>query len=223
MTSSTTHRFTGHIAGVGTSGGTRLVLGCWDRTPQGPFADVMVAHPDGRRELLAPNDWVAGFVSDTYTFDTVTRVPVNVHRTGFSRASRWTVTAGPLTWQFSVGPRSPLGYLLQSVPRPLGTSLPFTHLSDPVARRVMPGVRTLGTAGNDRTEWYSAYDLHAITFSRAAWDGHDLGSLTDMVPPPDFGFSSTPRRPSLTALTSTVRIPDAAPIVSPEPVTPPGA
>ena len=41
-----THRFTGHIAGVGTSSGTRLVLGCWDRTPQGPFADVMVAHPD---------------------------------------------------------------------------------------------------------------------------------------------------------------------------------
>ncbi|ASE11681.1 hypothetical protein ACUW97_001398 [Kocuria rhizophila] len=215
MTSSTTHRFTGHIAGVGTSGGTRLVLGCWDRTPQGPFADVMVAHPDGRRELLAPNDWVAGFVSDTYTFDTVTRVPVNVHRTGFSRASRWTVTAGPLTWQFSVGPRSPLGYLLQSVPRPLGTSLPFAHLSDPVARRVMPGVRTLGTAGNDRTEWYSAYDLHAITFSRTAWDGRDLGTLTDMTPPPDFGFSSTPRRPSLTALTSTVRVPDAAALTSP--------
>ena len=123
-----THRFTGHIAGVGTSGGTRLVLGCWDRTPQGPFADVMVAHPDGRRELLAPTDWVADFVSATYTFDTVTRVPVTVQRTGFSRAT---------------------------------------------------------------------------------WGGHDLGTLTDMTPPPDFGFSSTPRRPSLTALTSTVRVPSS--------------
>ena len=214
-----THRFTGHIAGVGTSGGTRLVLGCWDRTPHGPFADVMVAHPDGRRELLAPDEWVADFVSATYTFDTVTHVPVSVSRTGFNRASRWTVTAGPLAWQFSVGPRSPLGYLLQSVPRPLGTSLGFAHLTDPVARRVMPGVRTLGTAGNDRTEWYSAYDLHAITFSRASWDGRDLGTLTDMTPAPDFGFSSTPRRPSLTALTSTVRVPDAAPIVSPEHAT----
>ena len=215
MTSSIRHRFTGHIAGVGTSSGTRLVLGCWSHTPQGPFADVMVAHPDGRRELLAPNDWVAQFVSDTYTFDTVTRVPVSVQRTGFSRASRWTVTAGPLTWHFSVGPRAPLGYLLQAVPRPVSTSLTFARLTDQVAHRVMPGVRTLGTAGNDRTEWYAAYDLHTITHSRATWDGRDLGPLTDMTPAPDFGFSSTPRRPSLTALTSTVRVPDAAPVPSP--------
>ena len=218
-----THRFTGHIAGAGTSGGTRLVLGCWDRTPQGPFADVMVAHPDGRRELLAPTEWVADFVSATYSFDTVTRVPVSVQRTGFSRASRWTVTAGPLTWQFSVGPRAPLGLLLQSVPRPLGASLPFARITNLVAPHVMPGVQTLGTAGNGRTEWYSAYDLHAITFSRATWGGHDLGTLTDMTPPPDFGFSSTPRRPSLTALTSTVRVPDAAHVAPPSPGTTPRA
>lgn len=208
MTSSPTHRFTGHIAGVGTEGGTRLVLGCWSSTPHGPFADVMVAHPDGRRELLAPDPWVAEFVSATYTFDAVTRVPVSVTRTGFSRGSRWTVTAGPLAWQFSVGPRAPLGYLLQVVPRPLGASLGFARLTDPVARRVMPGVRTLGTAGGGRTEWYSAHDLHTITFSHATWGGHDLGPLTDMTPAPDFGFSSTPRRPSLTALTSSVRLPD---------------
>ena len=81
-----THRFTGHIAGVGTSGGTRLVLGCWDRTPHGPFADVMVAHPDGRRELLAPDAWVAD--SNLLTHDPyvarkgiqVTRAPEQVQR-----------------------------------------------------------------------------------------------------------------------------------------------
>ena len=61
-------QFTGHIAGAGTTGGTRLVLGAWDHSPLGPFADVMVAHPDGRRELLAPDDWVADFVSATYVF-----------------------------------------------------------------------------------------------------------------------------------------------------------
>ena len=84
-------------------------------------------------------------------------------------------------------------------------------------------MQTLGTAGNGRTEWYSAYDLHAITFSRATWGGHDLGTLTDMTPPPDFGFSSTPRRPSLTALTSTVRVPDAAHVAPPSPGTTPRA
>ena len=205
-TRSTRHRFHGHIAGAGTSGGTRLVLGCWTRTPHGPFSDVMVAHPDGRRELLAPDEWVADFVASTYEFDNVRIAPVHVHRTGTAKNSTWHVTAGPLTWNFTVGPRDPLGYVLRAVPAPIGRTLMFTRASDVVARRVMPGVRTLGTAGNDRLEWYSARDLHGLSESTATWDGATLGTLTDMTPPPDFGFSSTPRKPSLTALTSTVRV-----------------
>lgn len=199
------HRFHGHIAGAGTAGGTRLVLGCWSDTPHGPFADVMVAHPDGRRELLAPDEWVADFVASTYTFDDVRIVPVDVQRTGTTSNSTWTVKAGPLTWDFTVGPRDPLGYVLRAVPTPLGRTLMFTRASDVVASRIMPGVRTVGTAGNDRLEWYSANDLHGLSASQATWDGESLGTMTDMNPPPDFGFSSTPRQPSLTALTSTVR------------------
>lgn len=201
----THHRFHGHIAGAGTSGGTRLVLGCWFRTPHGPFADVMVAHPDGRRELLAPDQWVADFVASTYTFDDVRIIPVDVQRTGTTKHSTWTVIAGPLTWSFTVGPRLPLGYALRAVPTRLSRTLAFTRASDVVASRIMPGVRTVGTAGNNRLEWYSASDLHGITASEATWDGASLGTMTYMTPPPDFGFSSTPRRPSLTALTSTVR------------------
>ena len=83
----------------------------------------------------------------------------------------------------------------------------MARVSDRVARVVMPGVRTLGTAGNGRLEWYSARDLHRITASTATWDGRDLGGLTDMDPPPQFGFSSTPSKPMLTTLTSTVRVP----------------
>ena len=203
-------RFTGHIAGAGTSGGTRLVLGCWTRTPHGPFADVMLQYPDGHRRLLAPDAWVAEFVSATYSFDEITEVPVNVRRTGTANGSRWSVHAGPLDWDFTVGPRAPLGYLLRSVPPPLSTSLTLARLSDRVARRLLPGVRTLGSAGNGRTEWYSARDLHGIAASTVRLGGADLGSLTDMVPPPDFGFGSTPRQPSLTALTTTVRLPGAA-------------
>lgn len=203
--SPTRHRFHGHIAGAGTSGGTRLVLGCWTRTPHGPFADVMVAHPDGRRELLAPDEWVADFVTNTYTFDDVRVVPVQVRRTGISAGSEWYVTAGPLTWDFTVGARNPLGRLLRLVPAPLGRTLTFTRAGDIVARRVMPGVRTLGTAGNGRLEWYAARDLHGLSASEAHWDGVALGAMTDMLPPPDFGFSSTPQHPSLTELTSTVR------------------
>ena len=201
----TSHRFPGHIGGAGTSGGTRLVIVFWTRTPHGPFADVMVAHPDGRRELLAPDAWVADFVSDTYRFDAVRILPVHVQRTGTAKNSSWHVSAGPLTWNFTVGPRAPLGYALRAVPTPISRTLVFTRASDVVARRIMPGVRTVGTAGNDRLEWYSATDLHGLRASEATWDGVSLGTLTDMSPPPDFGFSSTPRQPSLTALTSTVR------------------
>ena len=206
MPSWTRLRFTGHIAGAGTSGGTRLVLGCWTRTPHGPFADVMVQHADGRRTLLAPDPWVAEFVAGTYAFDEVLRTRIRVRRTGVGTGSAWSVEAGPLEWEFTVGRRRALGHLLRAVPGPVGRSLTAARVSDVVARLAMPGVRTLGTAGGERVEWYSARDLHGIVASAAAWEGADLGRLTAVDPPADFGFSSTPRRPSLTALTSTVRV-----------------
>ena len=34
--------FTGHIAGVGTGAGVRMVIGSWLESPFGRFADVMV-------------------------------------------------------------------------------------------------------------------------------------------------------------------------------------
>src|SRR5699024_8181549 len=116
------------------------------------------------------------------------------------------VTAGPLDWSFEVGRRHRLGRVLRAVPGQVRTSLTLARVTDRVARLVMPGVRTLGTAGNARTEWYAARDLHRLAASHATWDGKDLGALADLDPPADFGFSSTPRFPSLTALTSTVRI-----------------
>lgn len=202
-------RFTGHIAGAGTTGGTRLVLGRWERSPHGPFADVMVQRPDGHRILLAPDAWVAEFVAATYTFDEVRQVPVQVQvpDAGAAAGSRWHITAGPLEWAFQVGGRTPLGHMLRAVPGPVGRSLAMARITDRVARWTMPGVRTLGSAGNDRLEWYAARDLHRITASTAAWAGKDLGRLADLDPPAEFGFSSTPPQPSLTTLTSTVRLP----------------
>jgi hypothetical protein len=205
------HRFTGHIAGVGTAGGTRMVLGAWSRTPHGPFADVMVAHPDGTRELIAPDQWVADFVSATYTFDRIRIAPVRVDAgdspPGASPGARWSVRAGPLDWTFDVGSRRPLGWALRGIPRKLGTSLAFARVTDRVAPWILPGVRTLGTAGNGRTEWYAATDLHAIRDSVGSWAGRTLGAMTPVDPAPDFGFGSTPREPSLTSLTSTVVVP----------------
>lgn len=207
----TRFRFDGHIAGAGTASGTRLVLGHWVRSPRGCFSDVMVQRDDGHRILLAPDEWVAAFVSSTYTFDEVVRVPVHVRTPDLGGGTRWTVSAGPLNWTFAVGQRAALGHLLRALPPPLARLRTAARVSDVVARRMFPGVRTLGSAGHDRTEWYAARDLHRLATSYATWSGTDLGPLTDVDPPADFGFSSTPRTPTLTTLTSIVRVCDDQP------------
>lgn len=194
-------RFDGTIAGIGTASGTRVVLGHWPVSPFGAFADVMVERPDGRRTLLAPTDEVARFVGATYTFDEVRVVPVAV-----TPGSRWTVTAGPLDLVFEVGERPPLGHLLRAVPRPLAVRPWWCTVTDQVASRVLDGVRTVGSAGDGRREFYAALDLHRITTATVRWNGADQGALADVDPPVRFGFGSTPREPSLARIVTTVRL-----------------
>jgi hypothetical protein len=195
-----TDRFDGVIAGLGTPAGLRVVVGHWPSTPFGAFTDVMVERPDGHRILLAPTAQVADFVSGTYTFDEVREVPVEV-----TVADRWTVRAGPLDLAFTVGRRTPLGALLRAVPRRLATDPRWVTAIDVVARRVLPGVRTRGSAGGGRQEYYAALDLHRITGAQVTWDGADQGGLTPVDPPVRFGFGSTPRSPSLVRVVTLVR------------------
>lgn len=196
-------RFDGHIAGAGTTSGRRFVVGRWGRSPFGAFADVMVAHPDGRREFLAPNDVVAEYVSQTYCFDDVTITPVDV----LGAEDTWHVRAGELDLRLTFGARLPLSLPLRAVRGPLVHPV-AARLADPFARVVMPGVRTAGTAGNGRREFYVAQDLHAVTEVSGTWAGAEVGALSEVTPEPGFGFSSTPRRPSLTTVTTFVEVPD---------------
>ncbi|WP_328475267.1 hypothetical protein OHA21_18320 [Actinoplanes sp. NBC_00393] len=197
-------RFDGWIAGLGTASGTRLVVGHWPDSPFGPVTDVMVEHGDGSRLLLAPTGELGRFVADTYAFDQVEVVPVEVRQTG----PAWTVTAGPLALQFATGGRGALGRLLRAVPPPLARQLPWVRLID-VPARLLPGVRTYGSAGNGRREWYAVQDLHRITTATAVLDGAGLGPLTAIDPPVRFGFGSTPRFPALVRVTTTVELPSA--------------
>ena len=193
-------RFDGFIAGLGTAAGTRIVLGHWPRSPFGPFTDVMVERPDGHRLLLAPTAEVARFVAGTYTFDEVRIGPVSARTDGV----RWEVDAPPLTLAFRTGARAPLGRLLRLVPRRLATAPCWIAAVDLVARRLLPGVRTRGSAGGGREEYYGALDLHRVVAAEASWDGADLGGLAPVHPPVRFGFGSTPRAPSLTRVTTLV-------------------
>lgn len=197
----TIDRFDGWIAGLGTAAGLRAVVGHWPRSPLGAFTDVMVEHPDGHRVLLAPSDAVAAFVAGTYVFDEVRVVPVHARSCG----PRWEVAAGPLALTFTVGRRPPLGLLLRAVPRALATSPRWVAVIDVLARAVLPGVRTRGSAGGGREEFYAALDLHRVTAATASWDGTDQGALAPVAPPVRFGFGSTPRAPSLTRVLTLVR------------------
>jgi len=111
-------RFEGSICGFGTASGTRIVVGRWEVSPFGAFADVMVERPDGTRLLLAPTQEVGDYVGGIYGFDDVQVVPVTTSRTSV----RLAVSAGPLEAEASIGRRTRWGRLLRLVPRRLATS-----------------------------------------------------------------------------------------------------
>lgn len=200
MASSTRDVFAGRILGIGSTSGVRVVVGMWDASPLGAFADCMVAAPDGLRTLLAPSPEVAAYVGDTYRFD-----EVRVERVGYLRTSdSLAVQADSLSLSVALGDRTGLGWLLQAVPTPVRRAPWFATACDPVARAVLRGVRTRGTAGNGRTELYAAADVRSVRSASGSFDRTDLGRLADVWPEPGFGFSSTPRSPALTTVTTTV-------------------
>jgi hypothetical protein len=195
--------FDGWIAGLGTTSGVRIVLGHWPRSPFGPISDVMLERADGRRLLLAPSAEVAEFIAATYSFDVVEVVPVTVAL----GPDRWRVEAGELELEFALGRRGPLGWLLRSVPAWFAARPWFVGTLDLPARLLLPGVRTRGSAGNGRREWYGARDLLTIRHIWGSLAGVDLGSLAAVVPPVRFGFGSVPSRPCLVRVTTTVELP----------------
>lgn len=196
-------RFTGRIAGVGSTSGVRVVVGRWDDSPWGAFADVMLEDASGHRVLLAPDERVREFVASTYTFDEHVIEPVLVEDT----ADGWHVVTPSLSLRLVVGGRTPLGAVLGLVPARVATSPAWCGVVDPVARVVLRGVRTRGTAGGDRREWYGATSVVAVTTIEGEWRGTPLGALAPVEPPCRFGFSSTPKRPSVTSVVTTIERP----------------
>lgn len=207
----TRQTFRGRIAGIGSTSGTRVVVGHWTDTPLGPFADAMVETAGGHRVLLAPHQEAADFIRATYTFDEVRIEPFSVVEVpGTSLGA----TSPSLQLSLTVGGRTALGVALRAVPGRLAESPAWCAFTDPVARVVLSGVRTRGTAGQGRREWYGATDTRRVTAVSGTFDGQDLGRLADVDPPCSFGFSSVPRKPSVTEVLTTIEInqrPPAAP------------
>lgn len=192
--------FDGHIAGIGTASGLRAVVGMWQDSPFGSFADVMVQQPSGHRLLLAPTPDVAGFIAATYSFDEVQVVDVAA---SLDRQSL-TVDAGPLAIRALTGARTLLGTALRTVPRRLAVHPRWLAAVNPFAALAAPGARTYGTAGSGRAEFYGVTDLHHVTSAVVSWHGADAGPLAPIRPAVRFGFSSVPPRPSVARVRTTV-------------------
>ncbi len=192
---------------MGTSSGVRIVVGRWERSPLGAFADVMLEEADGQRVLLAPGRHVADFIADTYFFDEVRLATVTLTEPA---PATWKVSADQLDLEFQVGRRPALGRMLRLVPKPLAARPIWNRAIDPIARRVLSGVRTTGTARSGRREYYGAHDQRLIEALAGTWRSVDLGSLARVDPPVRFGFGSTPMTPSVTSVITTVVTDDVA-------------
>jgi len=192
--------FDGHIAGLGTESGLRAVVGLWQRSPFGSFADAMVELPSGHRILLAPTAETCDFIASVYNFDESLVVDMAASYEG----GQLTVDAGPLSVRAAVGVRTRLGGFVRLVPRPVAVHPLWLRAVSPLAARISPGARTAGAAKGGRTEYYGVTDLHHIRAARVSWDGADAGSLAAVRPPVTFGFSSVPAAPSLARVRTTV-------------------
>ncbi len=176
------------------------MIGCWSSSPYGGFADAMVETALGHRVLLAPSPEVAEFVASTYSFDEVRVEPISV----VAGPTAWTVRSDSLELVLALGAPTALGRLLRVVPARVAEAPWWCAVTDPVARVALRGVRTRGSAGNGRREHYGATGVRRLSAAAGAFDGTDLGVLATVDPPPRFGFSSTPRRPSVTQVVTTV-------------------
>ncbi|MGO4190717.1 hypothetical protein AB4Y67_03510 [Arthrobacter sp. YAF17] len=192
--------FDGHIAGIGTASGLRAVVGLWQQSPFGPFADAMVELPSGHRILLAPTAEVADFIAAVYNFDETRVLDVAASRA----AHQLRVDAGPLRIRAAMGARTRLGSIARLVPPPVAVHPDWLRAVNPLASRLSPGVRTAGAAKGGRQEYYGVTDLHSIESASVGWDGGDAGSLTAIRPGVTFGFSSVPPEPSLARVRTTV-------------------
>lgn len=185
----TTHDLRGRIAATGFASGDRLVIGMWDASPIGPFADVMWAQPDGHRVLYATAR-PARFITAVYGFDEVVETEVRASSGGASLD----VAFGP--WKLALR----AGRAVPFPPRPAWVT---RYVEAPIARRLM-AVETYGVSPTGVEEWYRSSAVRRV---RAATilGPQALGAIAPLVPRCGFGFSEPPRFPSLTEVRPRLR------------------
>ena len=171
----------GSITSFGTTSGHRFVIGNWETSPIGRFADVMWAPPDGRRILVAC-EAAADYVTTVYPFSEFIHTEVSAHLDG----RKIEVNAGPLAIKLASGHPLPFPWRPRWVTGSVESAL---------AQRIM-GVRTSGVSPTGSTEWYRTRSLSWVRQGLATVGGDSCGELAPISGHLGFGFTEPPTRPS---------------------------
>ncbi|CAN5753532.1 hypothetical protein BH20ACT23_BH20ACT23_19800 [soil metagenome] len=163
------------------------------------MTDVMWAHPDGSRTLLAPSAGIADFVGSIYEFDSVEVVTFSLIGAAPNLVH---VRAGELEVELHGGGAKPI---FGRRPRLLRRSTRWIELEDSLLRPLVgrfviqgaEGVRGHGLSPKGVREWYAIDSYRPVVAGRASIGSRDLGPLGPVDPPVRVGFSEFPREPAV--------------------------
>ena len=175
--------FDGRISSCGFSSGDRIVVGDWQKSPLGPFTNVMWAKPDGTRVLLSPSKEHADYVSTLYNFEEVYVVPIVVNRDRRGADIVADSLKISLQWKRGIG-------------IPFSRPRWFIATIEQWFAGVVFGTKTHGITCNGLREWYCIYNLSSIKRAEASCNGQDLGAISKFEVDACFGFSEPPKKPS---------------------------
>ena len=187
-------RIRGSISSAGFADGNRFVVGHWERSPIGPFGDVMWGTPDGQRVLLAGSQEIADFVTSIYNFDDI-RVG-NLQTESDGRET--TVEGLGLDLHLSGGMARVI---------PFSRPLLFTKFIERPLAKTLMGVETFGTSSRGVSEWYQARQWRWVKDGHANVDGISLGPPQRFSQPINVGFSEPPEKPAIVSLQVAIKFP----------------
>ncbi len=186
-----TETLRGSITSVGFASGDRFVIGDWEQSPIDAFADVMWAKPDGDRVLLGETK-IGDYVTSVYPFHETRDCEVTTETKGRT----YRVRSGALELKLTFG-----SVIFGLPPRPRW----FTATVENWFSRRLLAVDTYGTSPTGVVEWYQTRTVRRIIAGTAIFNGANLGSLTHVHRPLNFGFTDPPRWPTKVGLKVTLQ------------------
>ncbi|MBM47436.1 MAG: hypothetical protein QGF28_03340 [Candidatus Thalassarchaeaceae archaeon] len=174
--------FEGRVISSGFSTGDMMVIGDWDKSPFGPFTDLMWAKPDGTKVLIAPAQEIADYVSSMYSFEEVVVAPLEISRGKRSIEVNCNLGRTAMSWGWSL-------------PLPFRRPLWFIANIEAPFARILFGTKTHGATRNGRKEWYHVRGLSRLISAEIEIEGRASDQMTGSTPGACFGFSNPPRMP----------------------------